>query len=320
MEHLLAEGYEVHGLVRRTSSVVRPRVDHLAHSHHRHAGELPLTLHYGDVTDGGGIFRLVLDVEPDEIYNLAGQSHVHLSYDQPEYTALVNGIGTVHLLEAIRASRRAIRYYESSTSEIFGEAPAPQDETTPFSPRNPYGAAKLYALWMTRFYRRTHGVFACSAILYNHESPRRGENFVTRKVTRAVAEIVAGRQEALRLGDLDAARDWGHARDYVRAMHLLMQLDEPTDVVIATGRTHTIRELVATAFGLVGLDWRRHVVVDPAYVRSPESTELRGDSSRARALLGWAPTVTFEEMILEMLEHDLAAAGVDPARARSRRE
>ncbi|TMF56956.1 MAG: GDP-mannose 4,6-dehydratase [Chloroflexi bacterium] len=311
-ELLLEKGYEVHGVVRRSSTMNRSRIDHLEHAHPSHLDAARFVLHYGDMTDSGGLNRLVMTVEPDEIYNLAAQSQVHISFDQPEYTGNTDGLGTTRLLEAIRATGRPTRFYQASTSEMFGLPPPPQNEQTPFHPRSPYGVAKVYAHWMTVNFREAYGMFACSGILFNHESPRRGENFVTRKVTRGVAAILAGRTLRLRLGNLESKRDWGHARDYVEAMWLMLQQDAPDDYVIATGRQWSIRQLVELAFGLVGLDWQKYVEVDQAYFRPAEVPDLRGDPSKAQAKLGWRPKIAFEELIREMLEHDLAAAGVEP--------
>ena len=311
-ELLLEKGYEVHGVVRRSSSMNRSRIDHLEHAHPSHLEGARFTLHYGDMTDSGGLNRLVMTVQPDEIYNLAAQSQVHISFDQPEYTGNTDGLGTTRLLEAIRATGRGTRFYQASTSEMFGLTPPPQNEQTPFHPRSPYGVSKVYAHWMTVNYREAYDMFACSGILFNHESPRRGENFVTRKVTRGVAAIVAQRSTKLRLGNLDAKRDWGHARDYVQAMWLMLQQDKPDDYVIATGVQWSIRQLAELAFGLVGLDWQDYVEVDKAYFRPAEVPDLRGDPAKARAKLGWRPKITFAEMIREMLEFDLAAAGLKP--------
>ena len=312
-EMLLDKGYEVHGVVRRASTMNRSRIDHLEHAHPSHLAGARFTLHYGDMTDSGGLNRLVMTVEPDEIYNLAAQSQVHISFDQPEYTGNTDGLGTTRLLEAIRATGRSTRFYQASTSEMFGLTPPPQNEMTPFHPRSPYGIAKLYAHWMTVNYREAYGMFACSGILFNHESPRRGENFVTRKVTRGIAGILAGRSQRLRLGNLESKRDWGHARDYVEAMWLMLQQEAPDDYVIATGVQWSIRQLVETAFGMVGLDWQDYVEVDKAYFRPADVPDLRGDATKARTRLGWRPRISFHEMIREMLEHDLAAAGLKPS-------
>jgi len=310
-ELLLGKGYEVHGVVRRTSSMNRSRIDHLQHSSPNDGGKPKFTLHYGDMTDSGGLNRLVKQIRPDEVYNLAAQSHVHISVDQPEYTGDTDALGTTRLLEAIRTAGLPTRFYQASSSEMFGSSPPLQSESTPFWPRSPYAIAKLYAHWMTVNYRAAHGMFACSGILFNHESPRRGENFVTRKVTRGVAQILADRVPKLRLGNLDARRDWGHARDYVRAMWLMLQQDEPDDFVIATGEHRTVRELVITAFGMVGLDWEEYVEIDEAFIRPSEVIDLQGDASKARKRLGWEPTIGFEQLIREMLESDLTLEGLD---------
>jgi GDPmannose 4,6-dehydratase len=311
-ELLLDKGYEVHGVVRRSSTMNRGRIDHLEHAHPSHLESARFTLQYGDMTDSGGLNRLVMAVQPDEIYNLAAQSQVHISFDQPEYTGNTDGLGTTRLLEAIRATGRPTRFYQASSSEMFGLTPPPQNETTPFHPRSPYAVAKLYAHWMTVNYREAYGIFACNGILFNHESPRRGENFVTRKVTRGIAAILAGRSQGLRLGNLDAKRDWGHARDYVEAMWLMLQQDAPDDYVIATGKQRSVRQLVEMAFDMVGLDWQDYVEIDKAYFRPAEVPDLCGDWSKARSRLGWRPRTSFEEMIREMLEHDMRAAGVAP--------
>jgi GDPmannose 4,6-dehydratase len=292
----------------------RGRIDHLQHAHPSHQEGSRFVLHYGDMTDSGGLNRLVKTIRPDEIYNLAAQSHVHVSFDQPEYTGDADGLGTTRLLEAIRTMGLATKFYQASTSEMFGLAPAPQNEGTPFHPRSPYAAAKLYAHWMTVNYREAHGLFACSGILFNHESPRRGENFVSRKITRGIAQILAGRADKLRLGNLDAKRDWGHARDYVEAMWMMLQQPEPDDYVIATGVMRSVREFVDLAFGMAGLDPDKYLVVDEAYLRPADVYELRGDASKARQVLGWEPKTSFEQLVREMLENDLKLEGVDPAK------
>jgi len=312
-ELLLGKGYEVHGVVRRSSTMNRGRIDHLQHSNPSHPEGSKFVLHYGDMTDSGGLNRLVKTVKPDEIYNLAAQSHVAISFDQPEYTGDADGLGTTRLLEAIRTMGLPTRFYQASTSEMFGLSPAPQSETTPFHPRSPYAVAKLYAHWMTVNYREAHNLFACSGILFNHESPRRGENFVTRKVTRGIGQILAGKADKLRLGNMDAKRDWGHARDYVEAMWLMLQEDTADDYVIATGEMRSVRDFVAAAFAMVGLDWQKYVVVDEAYMRPADVHELRGDASKAMKVLGWKPKTTFDELVHEMLEHDLDVEGVVPA-------
>jgi GDPmannose 4,6-dehydratase len=313
-ELLLGKGYEVHGVVRRSSSMNRGRIDHLQHGNPAHAEGARFVLHYGDMTDSGGLNRLVKTVRPDEIYNLAAQSHVGISFDQPEYTGDADGLGTTRLLEAIRTTGLPTRFYQASTSEMFGLTPPPQSETSPFHPRSPYAAAKVYAHWMTVNYREAHNLFACSGILFNHESPRRGENFVTRKVTRGIAQILAGKAQNLRLGNLDSKRDWGHARDYVEAMWLMLQQDEPDDYVIATGVMRSVREFVQAAFAAAGMDWQEYVVTDDAYLRPAEVHELRGDPSKAARQLGWKPLTTFEELVREMLENDMRLEGVDPSK------
>ena len=313
-ELLLDKGYEVHGVVRRSSSMNRGRIDHLQHANPGQAEGSRFVLHYGDMTDSGGLNRLVKTVRPDEIYNLAAQSHVQISFDQPEYTGDTDGIGTTRLLEAVRTTGLSARFYQASTSEMFGVSAPPQSETTPFRPRSPYAIAKLYAHWMTINYREAHDLFACSGILFNHESPRRGENFVTRKITRGIAQILAGKLDKLRMGNLDAKRDWGHARDYVRAMWLMLQQDEPDDYVIASGVDRSVKDFADTAFSLVGLDWNKYVEVDEAYMRPTDVPDLRGDATKAAKKLGWKPSTSFDQLVHEMLEHDLKLEGVDPAK------
>ncbi|HEV2035680.1 MAG TPA: GDP-mannose 4,6-dehydratase [Candidatus Dormibacteraeota bacterium] len=313
-ELLLEKGCEVHGVVRRSSSMNRGRIDHLQHANPSHAEGALFVLHYGDMTDSGGLNRLVKTIRPDEIYNLAAQSHVQISFDQPEYTGDTDGLGTTRLLEAIRTIGQPVRFYQASTSEMFGISAPPQSETTPFRPRSPYAISKLYAHWMTVNYREAHHLHASSGILFNHESPRRGENFVTRKVTRGIAQILAGKLDKLRLGNLDAKRDWGHARDYVRAMWLMLQQDQPDDYVIATGESRSVKGFVDVAFGLVGLDWHEHVEVDKAFLRPADVAELRGDATKAAKKLGWKPSTSFGELVHEMVEHDLKLEGLDPAK------
>jgi GDPmannose 4,6-dehydratase len=308
-ELLLGKGYEVHGLVRRSSSINTHRIDHLyedPHLPHRH-----LILHYGDMSDGTHLSRIIDEIRPQEVYNLAAQSHVKVSFEAPEYTGDVDALGTVRLLDAIYHCDPAIRLYQASTSEMFGMVQeTPQNERTPFRPRSPYGASKLYAHWVTVNYREAYGAFAVSGILFNHESPRRGETFVTRKITQAVARIAAGRQESVYLGNLDAKRDWGFAPDYVKAMWLMLQAEEPEDYVIATGQTHTVREFAELAFGHAALDWQKYVKVDPSYFRPTEVDLLLGDPTKAREKLGWEPEVTFQELVKLMVEADMAAEGV----------
>jgi GDPmannose 4,6-dehydratase len=315
-ELLLAKGYQVHGLIRRSSSINRERIDHL-HADSRQS-ERRLFLHYGDMSDSTSLPRLIDEIQPDEVYNLAAQSHVKVSVEAPEYTSDVNALGTLRLLSAIHHCDPGIRYYQASTSEMFGAAPSPQNERTPFSPRSPYGASKLYAYWMTLNYREAYGIFACNGILFNHESPRRGESFVTRKITRGVASILAGHQDAVYLGNLEARRDWGYAPDYVRAMWLMMQQQDPDDYVVATGESHSVREFCQLAFSHAGLDYERYVKVDPAYYRPTDVEDLRGDASRVRSALGWRPEVNFEELVRLMVDADLELQGVGQRRAEMR--
>ena len=305
-ELLLEKGYEVWGLLRRSSSFHTGRIDHLYRDPHEKGVRLRLV--YGDLSDGGALSSLLRKIMPDEVYNLGAQSHVRVSFDQPVYTADVDGLGTLRLLEALRPIEPRPRYYQASSSEMFGSSPPPQSETTPFRPRSPYACAKLYAHHQTVNYREAYGIFACSGILFNHESPRRGETFVTRKITRAATRIKLGLQKKLYLGALDTERDWGYAPDFVRAMWMMLQPEEPRDYVVATGESHSIRELLDAAFGEVGLDWREFVEEDARYLRPAEVEALRGDASKARAELGWEPTVTFDELIKIMIEADMNLA------------
>jgi len=308
-ELLLEKGYEVHGLIRRSSSINTRRIDHIYQQ--PHAENQRLFLHYGDLGDASGVARLINEIRPREVYNLAAQSHVKVSFEMPEYTGDIDGLGTLRLLEAISHCDRSIRFYQASSSEMYGKVvETPQSETTPFYPRSPYGAAKVYAYWLAVNYREAYGLHASNGILFNHESPRRGETFVTRKITRALARIVAGRQTRLYLGNLDSQRDWGYAPDYVRAMWMMLQRDEPGDYVISTGQTHSVREFLAVAFGLVGLDWEKFVEIDSAYLRPTEVDLLLGDASKAKLELGWEPEVGFEELVRIMVEADLEAEGV----------
>jgi GDPmannose 4,6-dehydratase len=276
-----------------------------------------LLLHYGDLTDASQLARLIRTVEPHEIYNLAAQSHVKVSFEQPEYTGDVDGLGVTRMLEAIRETGVETRFYQASSSEMFGSSPPPQNEDTPLQPRSPYAVAKVYAHWITRNYREAYGLFAVSGILFNHEGERRGETFVTRKITRAVAQIAVGKQKKLYLGNLDARRDWSHSRDCVRAMHMMLQQEAPRDYVIGTGEAHSVREFCELAFGLLGLDPERHVVIDPGYFRPTEVEDLCADATRARRELGWEPEISFEELVRLMLESDLAAERVTLEHARS---
>jgi GDPmannose 4,6-dehydratase len=311
-EFLLEQGYEVHGIIRRTSTFNTDRIDHIYEDPHKEG--VRLFLHYGDLTDGTTLRRILEEVQPVEIYNLGAQSHVRVSFDSPEYTVDAVGMGTLRLLEAIRDYQHRtgiqVRFYQAGSSEMYGLVQAiPQTETTPFYPRSPYACAKVYAHWQTVNYRESYDLFACNGILFNHESPRRGETFVTRKITRAVAGIVAGKQKKIYMGNLDAKRDWGYAKDYVKAMWLMLQKDQPDDYVIATGETHSVREFLELAFSYVNLNWEDYVEFDERYLRPSEVELLIGDSTKARQNLGWAPSVTFEELVSLMVEADLQALG-----------
>ncbi len=304
-ELLLEHDYEVHGIVRRSSSFNTARIDHLYHDPHEEG--VRLFTHYGDLADSGALTRMIYELRPDEIYHLGAQSHVMVSFEIPVYTLDVTGVGTLRILDAIRASGVDTRFCHAASSEMFGSSPPPQSEDTPFHPRSPYAIAKLAAYWSTVNFREAYGAFALNGILFNHESPRRGETFVTRKITRAVARIKAGLQERLYLGNLDAKRDWGYAPDYVEAMWMMMQRDEPEDLVIATGESHTVREFCTLAFERAGLgDPEPYVEIDPRYFRPTEVDSLRGDSSRARKLLGWEPRVAFDELVRIMVDADCA--------------
>lgn len=328
-EFLLGKGYEVHGIKRRTSLFNTQRIDHLFHDTHEQGA--PFFLHHADLTDSSSLVRVISSVLPDEIYNLGAQSHVKVSFEEPEYTAESDAVGVLRLLEAIRILRleSKVRFYQASTSEMYGLVQeSPQKETTPFYPRSPYGVAKLYGYWITRNYREAHGLFACNGILFNHESPLRGETFVTRKITRAAARIECGVQNRLYLGNLDALRDWGHARDYVEAMWLMLQHSKPDDYVVATGEQHTVRDFATRVFDHVGieLEWvgsasaetgidkktgKVIVAVDPMYYRPAEVETLLGDASKANQILGWRPRTTYEQLVEEMIEADLEAARRD---------
>lgn len=305
-EFLLRKGYEVHGIIRRSSSFNTARIDTLYQD--PHLPDVRLRLVYGDLNDASSLNTILRTIQPDEIYNLGAQSHVRVSFEIPEYTAEVTGVGTIRLLEAIRESGQKPKFYQASSSEMFGKVQeVPQRETTPFYPRSPYGAAKLYAHWITVNYREAYNLFACSGILFNHESPRRGETFVTRKITKAAARIKLGLQHDLYLGNLDAKRDWGYAGDYVEAMWLMLQQPEPDDYVIATGETHTVREFLDVAFSHLGLDWQQYVKIDPKYYRPTEVDLLIGDASKAKKQLQWEPKVRFQELARMMVEADLEA-------------
>jgi GDPmannose 4,6-dehydratase len=309
-EFLLQKGYEVHGLIRRSSQFNTQRIDHLYTDPHE--SQTHLFLHYADLTDSSSLIGHLHRIKPAEVYNLGAQSHVKVSFEMPEFTADTAGMGTLRLLEAIRTADWPIRFYQAGSSEMFGRAEeSPQTEGTPFNPRSPYAIAKLFAHYMTIDYREAYGIHASNGILFNHESPRRGGTFVTRKVTRGIASILAGKAEHLYLGNLDAIRDWGYAKEYVEAMWLMLQQPEPDDFVIATGETHTVRELCETAFGLANLDWERYVRVDPQYFRPTEVDQLCGDASKAKERLGWQATTLFHELVALMLDHDLREAGVE---------
>jgi GDPmannose 4,6-dehydratase len=304
-ELLLGKGYEVHGIIRRASTFNTGRLEAIYSD--PHAADARLHLHYGDLSDASALARLIGKVQPDEVYNLAAQSHVRVSFDSPEYTTDITATGAVRLLEAIRETGIRPRFYQASSSEMFGQVrEVPQGETTPFHPRSPYAAAKVYAYWITVNYREAYGLHASNGILFNHESPRRGETFVTRKITRAVAHIQAGLQDKLYLGNLDAKRDWGYAKEYVEAMWLMLQQERPDDYVIATGETHSIREFLDLAFGCVGLDWRRHVETDPRYFRPAEVDLLVGDASKAKRQLSWEAKTKFHDLVWLMVEADVA--------------
>jgi len=336
-EFLLSKGYTVHGLIRRASTFNTGRIEHIYAD--PHAPEARLFLHYGDLSDSGQMANLIFNIRPDEVYHLAAQSHVRVSFDMPEYTGDSTGLGTTRLLEAIRRSGIKTRYYQASSSEMFGAAPPPQSEKTPFYPRSPYAAAKVYAYWMAVNYREGYGLFACNGILFNHESPRRGETFVTRKVTRAVANMLAGRQKKLYLGNLDAKRDWGFAPEYVEMMWLMLNQDEPDDFVVGTGTSYSIRDLVERAFDYMGVEvewqgegreerglvrsvnpkWRGAlspgnaiIEIDPRYFRPTEVACLQADIGKAREKLSWEPRVTFDELVKIMVDYDVRAAGLAP--------
>ena len=302
-ELLLDKGYEVHGLIRRASSFNTHRLDPIYRDPHE-AG-VRFRMHYGDLSDSGSLVNLIRRIQPQEIYHLGAQTHVKVSFEIPEYTADATGMGTIRILEAIRASGVDTRFYQAGSSEMFGAAPPPHSETTPFYPRSPYGVAKVFAHWATVNYREAHGLFAVNGILMNHESPRRGETFVTRKITRAVARIKAGLQDKLYLGNLDARRDWGYAPEYVEAMWLMLQQDTPDDFVIATGEAHSVREFAERAFSQADLEWQRFVEIDPAYYRPAEVDYLVGDASKAHRVLGWKSRTTFEELVRLMVEADI---------------
>ncbi len=305
-EFLLEKGYQVWGIVRRSSSFNRERIEHIYQD--PHGEEFNMKLVYGDLSDGLSLATLLNEIKPDEIYNLGAQSHVRVSFDHPIYTVNVNALGTLRLLEALRKVDFKPRFYQASSSEMFGSTPPPQSESSPFHPRSPYACSKVYAYHQVVNFREAYGMFASNGILFNHESPRRGETFVTRKITRGVARIKAGLQDKLYLGNLEAKRDWGYAPDYIEAMWMMLQADEPGDYVVATGETHSVKEFVELAFGMLDLDWREHVEIDPRYYRPTEVYELWGDAALAREKLGWSPRVEFKELVRIMVEADLKLA------------
>ena len=310
-ELLLHKGYEVHGLIRRTSTFNTRRIDHLYHDPHSNGEQVNLFLHYGDMAATDSLLDVIHTVKPDEIYHLAAQSHVRVSFDMAEYTGDVTGLGTTRILEAIRKSGMKSKFYQASSSEMFGGAKPPQNEETPFVPRSPYAAAKLYAYWMAKNYREGYGMFTVNGILFNHESPRRGETFVTRKITRALAAIKAEKQSTLYLGNLDSKRDWGYAPEYLEAMHLMLQQESPDDYVVGTGESHSIREFLDEAFDYVGLNWHDYVKIDPRYFRPTEVDYLMADPSKAKRLLGWEPRIKFHELVRIMVDADLELMGLE---------
>jgi GDPmannose 4,6-dehydratase len=307
-ELLLAKGYEVHGVIRRASTFNTGRIDHIYID--PHIAGANLLLHYGDLADSGQMTNLIYNLQPDEIYHLGAQSHVRVSFDIPEYTGDVTGLGTTRILEALRRANGKARYYQASSSEMFGASPPPQNEQTPFYPRSPYGAAKVYSYWMAVNYREAYGIFASNGVLFNHESPRRGETFVTRKITRAIAAIRAGTQKELFLGNLDARRDWGFAREYVEAMWRILQHDRGDDFVVGTGGSHSVKEFLEEAFAYAGLDWKEYVKIDPKYFRPTEVESLIADASKAKMMLGWEPKILFRELVRIMVDADMEEAGI----------
>jgi GDPmannose 4,6-dehydratase len=309
-ELLLSKGYEVHGLIRRASTFNTQRIEHLYRDPHANGEAVRFYLHYGDLANTGNLVDLIYSIRPDEVYHLAAQSHVRVSFDLPEYTGDVTGLGTLRILEAIRKSRSQTRFYQASSSEMFGAAKPPQNEQTPFEPQSPYAAAKLFSYWSARNYRQGYKLFATNGILFNHESPRRGETFVTRKITRALAAIIAGKQNKLYLGNLDAKRDWGYAPDYVVAMWMMLQQDQPDDFVIGTGESHSVREFLDEAFGYVNMDWHDIVEIDQRYYRPNEVDYLLADASKARQALHWEPRIFFKDLVRIMVDADMELAGL----------
>jgi len=311
-ELLLSKGYEVHGIVRRASTFHTTRLDHITFGSGKRKERL--FLHYGDMTDSSNLNRVLEKVQPEEIYNLAAQSHVQISFEVPEYSAEVDGVGVLRLLDAIRETKLKTRFYQASSSELFGKVSQPrQDEQSPFYPRSPYAAAKLFGYWTVVNYREAYDIFACNGILFNHESPRRGENFVTRKVTMGIARILAGKEDHITMGNMDAQRDWGYAPEYVELMWKMLQADRPVDYVVGTGETHSVQDFIQAAFDYTGLDWRKYVRTDPRYLRPTEVDQLCADPARASKDLGWSPRVRFKELVKVMLDADIRALGLKPA-------
>lgn len=309
-EYLLSKGYVVHGIIRRASTFNTGRIDHIFKD--PHLSGVRLHLHYGDLSDSSQLTNLIYNIKPDEIYHLGAQSHVRVSFDMPEYTGDVTGLGTTRILEAVRRSGIKCKFYQASSSEMFGDAPAPQNEDTPFRARSPYAAAKIYAYWMVRNYRESYNMFACNGILFNHESPRRGETFVTRKITRGVARIIAGKEKKIYLGNLSAKRDWGYAADYVEAMWMMLQQDKPRDYVIGTGETHSVKEYLEEVFKYVGLDWKKYVEIDKRYFRPTEVEVLLADTFKANNELKWNPKIGFKDLISIMVDADMRLEGIEP--------
>ena len=305
-ELLLQKGYEVHGLIRRSSSFNTSRIDHIYQDPHK--SNVNLSLHYGDLTDGASLNQLMKTIKPDEVYNLGAQSHVRVSFDIPEYSTNVNALGTIRILDAIRESGIKTKFYQASSSEMFGNSKPPQNENTPFYPRSPYAASKVYAYWITTNYKEAYNMFACNGILFNHESPRRGETFVTRKITRAATRIKLGLQQKLFLGNLNAKRDWGYAPDFVEAIWMMLQQDKPDNYIVATGETHTVKEFLEEVFSYLNLDWKTYVKIDKRYFRPTEVDELKGDNTKIKEKLGWKPKVKFKELVKIMVDADMILA------------
>lgn len=309
-EFLLSKGYEVHGIIRRASTFNTSRIDHIYQD--PHVENARLFLYYGDLTDSEQATNMIYNVRPDEVYHLGAQTHVKVSFDTPEYTGNITGLGTTRILEAIRRSGNKTKLYQASSSEMFGNASPPLNESTEFRPQSPYACSKVYAYWMVRNYRDAYGIYACNGILFNHESPRRGETFVTRKITRSISRILAGKEKNLYLGNLEAKRDWGYAPEYVECMHKMLQTDRPDDLVVGTGESHSIKEYVEEAFNYVGLDWRKFVEIDPRYLRPLEPPNLVADSSKAQRILEWKPKINFRDLVRIMIDADMRKEGLKP--------